>query len=633
MCGLTGFIDLRNRLSADQLNSIVTDMAEAIRHRGPDDQGVWVEPESGIAFGHRRLSILDLSAHGHQPMVSRDGRYVLIYNGEIYNHLDIRKDLSGPFVGHSDTETLLEAIAAWGIEKALAHCNGMFAFAVWDRKTRTLSLARDRLGVKPLYWGLNEDAFFFGSELKSLKELPLWTCEMDPEALQQYLRYTYVPTPYSIYKNVYKLRPGHYMTYEIGQEPEFTCYWSAQEQMLMGQSASPTSTDEATDALEALLKDSIKLRMLSDVPIGAFLSGGVDSSTVVALMQAQSTKPVKTFTIGFEHGAYNEAEQARAVAKHLGTDHTEMYVSPQQAMSIIPVLSTYYDEPFADSSQIPTLLVSQLARQQVTVALSGDGGDEAFLGYNRYQATSSYLNKLLSIPGPLRSVLRGSIRLISPARWDLLGGLIPESRRPRLLGDKLYKLANTMGSNTRDQMYLSLVSCFQAPSSVLSNPLPEPTYHLDTRAKDFTQACQLADILGYLPDDILTKVDRATMAVSLEGRDPLLDYRILEFAWGLPDDLKLRNGTSKWLLRQVLYRYVPKELIERPKMGFSVPIDKWLLGPLRDWADSRISSLYLDDMLKTSEIKKLWHEHLSGQYNHQHQLWTLLMYQQWRSHN
>lgn len=632
MCGFTGFIDLKGSLTQEEAEQTVSAMTTFLHHRGPDDRGIWLDKDAHLALGHTRLSILDLSSHGHQPMSSHCGRYILVYNGEVYNHLEIRKNLSGDFHSNSDTETLVEAIAAWGIDKTLSQLNGMFAFALWDRQEQMLTLVRDRLGVKPLYWGLNQSTFFFGSELKSLKALPLWERQLDKTALHQYLQYAYVPAPTSIYQNIYKLTPGNYLTYKPGQTPTSTCYWSAQQKAHQGTDLWTNNMDiqEKISECEALLKDAVKLRLLADVPLGAFLSGGVDSSAVVALMQASSTTKVKTYSIGFEDQRYDEALFAKQVAQHLGTDHTELYVSPDQAMHVIPALADYYDEPFADSSQIPTFLVSQLARKSVTVSLSGDGGDEVFGGYNRYTLANKYLKTLKNIPYPFRTLLSRIAHINSPQTWDLLAKYLPSRLRPRHVGDKIYKIADLLESESEDDVYLRLVSCFYNPNLLLKDAQAIQSTPLDLDLPDIVSRMQLQDMLTYLPDDILTKVDRASMAVSLEARVPLLDYRVVEYAWSLPTELKLRNGHTKWILRQILYKYVPKALIERPKMGFAIPIDQWLRGPLREWIQDLLSADSMKDHFQANTVQNLLDEHMSGKRNHQHQLWTLAMFQQWR---
>jgi len=621
-------------------------MANAIITRGPDDYGTWQDEVAGIGLAHRRLSIVDLSSAGHQPMFSASGRYVIAFNGEIYNHLDIRAELERSkavtsWRGHSDTETLLAGFDAWGIQKTLEQAIGMFAFAVWDRQRNTLSLARDRLGEKPLYYGWMNGVFLFGSELKALRAHPLWTGEIDRGALSLYLRHNYIPAPYSIYKGIYKLRAGCLLTVSLKKsEPDIVTYWSGAKAAVDGVSNIFTgSTSQAVNDLEVLLKDAVRQQMMADVPLGAFLSGGVDSSTVVALMQAQSSRPVQTFTIGFNEEGYNEAVHAKAVAKHLGTDHTEFYVTAEQALAVIPRLPSLYDEPFSDSSQIPTFLVSQLARQHVTVALSGDAGDELFCGYNRYQMTENLWRKLAAVPRPMRKIAAMALTSVAPQSWDRLAAhlatVVPSAARFANVGDKLHKGAGVLSCQTVDSLYLSLVSHWHDPASIVIDGHEPPTLlNGDVPVLgglDDVQRMMALDMLTYLPDDILTKVDRAAMGVSLETRVPFLDHRVTEFAWGLPQSMKLRDGQTKWALRQVLYRYVPKELIERPKMGFGVPIDSWLRGPLREWAEALLDEgrLRQEGFFNPAPIREKWNEHLSGRRNWQYHLWDILMFQAW----
>ncbi|MGH8559847.1 MAG: asparagine synthase (glutamine-hydrolyzing) [Methylococcales bacterium] len=644
MCGFTGF---RSRHVAADYHEIAMRMAETIAHRGPDDAGIWFDADTGMALAHRRLSILDLSSAGHQPMLSVCERYIIVFNGEIYNHLDLRKDLGRRgkiWKGRSDTETLLAAIAVWGIDCALKKCVGMFAFALWDREAQLLTLARDRLGEKPLYFGRQNEAFLFGSELKALRAHPAFLGEVDRDALALYLRYNYIPAPYSIYKGIHKLPPGSYLLVNTALNTEIRTYWSANDIAESGQSNLFTGSEtEAKEELELLLTQSIRSQMTADVPLGAFLSGGVDSSAVVALMRMQSSRPVKTFTIGFREESYNEGEYAHAVAKHLGTEHTELYVSPEQAMSVIPMLPHIYDEPFADSSQIPTWLVSKLAREQVTVSLSGDGGDELFGGYNRYFLGPAIWNKLDLLPLSLRTTMARVMTGISPDRWNAgmgkIAPLVPAKLRFGNPGDKLHKLAGVLRSQSPENLYLGLVSLWEEPATVVLASR-EPITVLTDRNQwpelpDFIQYMMALDMLTYLPDDILVKVDRAAMSLSLETRVPFLDHRIVEFAWRLPLSMKIQNGQGKHLLRQVLYKYVPKSLIERPKMGFGMPLDSWLRGPLREWADALLDEnrLNRESFFDPIPIRKKWLEHLSGQRNWQYHLWGVLMFQIWLEKN
>ena len=637
MCGIAGVLG-RN---ADP--PTVTRMIRALAHRGPDDEGVWADPEASIALGHRRLAIVDLSAAGHQPMTSPAGRYVITFNGEIYNHTDLRRELASQgrsfaWRGHSDTETLLAGFDAWGIKPTLERAFGMFAFAVWDRQDRTLTLARDRLGEKPLYYGRQggpETPFLFASELKAFHQHPDFDSEIDRDALALFIRYLDVPAPLSIYRGISKLLPGTMLTVREGAGEAVDHYWSGADVARAGVADPITaSPDEAADELERILERAVGRQMMSDVPLGAFLSGGIDSSTVVSVMQKLSSRPVKTFTIGFHEKGYNEAEHAKSVAKHLGTDHTELYVTPKQAMDVIPLLPTMYDEPFADSSQIPTHLISALARQHVTVALSGDGGDELFGGYDRYLITARMWGKIAAVPMPLRAAASRVITRVPRGAWTSFGNasgrMLPPELRLNRLGDKMHKGATMLCSASLDDLYDGMLSLWEDSSFVIGASDQEHPATADLKGLDGVERMMAQDMLGYLPNDILAKVDRAAMAVSLETRVPLLDPELVEFAWRLPLDLKIRNGKSKWLLRQVLYRHVPADLIDRPKMGFGVPIDSWLRGPLRDWAEALLDERRLRDegYFEPRAIRLAWDAHLKGQ-NNQHKLWTLLMFESW----
>jgi asparagine synthase (glutamine-hydrolysing) len=650
MCGLTGFMSGLEPYGLEGAEAVLRRMTAVIKSRGPDSDGHWLDLDGAIALGHRRLSIVDLSPAGHQPMLSANGALVLAFNGEIYNHLALRAELekSGlapAWRGHSDTETLLAGFATWGVRATLERCIGMFAFALWSRETRTLTLGRDRLGEKPLYYGWqgqeSEAVFLFGSELKALKAHPTFCAAIDRNALCLLMRHNYIPAPYSIYQGISKLEGGCLLTVSLAQpKPQITRYWSAAQVAVAGAAQPFAGTaDQAVDALEGLLKSAVAQQMVADVPLGAFLSGGVDSSTVVALMRAQSAQRVKTFTIGFNEAGYNEAEHAKAVATHLGTDHTEMSLTPQQAMDVIPRLPALYCEPFSDSSQIPTFLVAQLARQQVTVSLSGDAGDELFGGYNRYLMASGLWKKLSMFPAGSRRLAARGLTAIAPERWNaLLGplqGMLPASLRHANLGDKLHKGAGVLAAESVDALYLGLVSHWDDPASVVIGGTEPPTlltgHAPQLPGLDDIQRMMALDTLTYLPDDILVKVDRAAMGVSLEGRVPFLDHRVVEFAWRLPQSMKLRDGVGKWALREVLYRHVPKALIERPKMGFGVPIGDWLRGPLRDWAENLLdeSRLRRQGYFHPAPIRKKWEEHLSGARNWQYHLWDVLMFQAW----
>jgi asparagine synthase (glutamine-hydrolysing) len=650
MCGFIGFMGGAVGFEKFAYFEVLQRMADAIKTRGPDDSGFWADSDRLIGLGHRRLSIVDLTSAGHQPMISGSGRYVLAFNGEIYNHLNCRAELAATrsdlvWRGQSDTETLLSGFDAWGIQPMIERCIGMFAFAVWDKQSHTLTLGRDRLGEKPLYYGWQGAGqfatFLFGSELKALKRHPAFAAGIDRNALCLLMRHNYIPAPYSIYQGIAKLESGCLLSVSLAYpEPKLVRYWSPTAVAVAGCAAPFVGTPtQAVDELEVLLKSAVQQQMMADVPLGAFLSGGVDSSTVVALMQAQSIRPVKTFTIGFNEYGYNEAVHAKAVAQHLGTEHTELYVTPKQAMEVIPRLPSLYCEPFSDSSQIPTFLVSQLARQQVTVSLSGDAGDELFCGYNRYILTNNIWKKLAFLPAGGRSLVARGLTVMSPVRWNALlapvQGLLPISLRHANLGDKLHKAAGVLSSDSVDALYLRLISHWDDPASVVIGGAEPPTLLTGNAPEldclDDIQRMMALDMLTYLPDDILVKVDRAGMGVSLEGRVPFLDHRVVEFAWSLPQNLKLRDGVGKWVLRQVLYRHVPKELIERPKMGFGVPIGDWLRGPLRDWAENLLDEARLrrEGFFYPAPIRQKWAEHLSGVRNWQYQLWDVLMFQAW----
>jgi asparagine synthase (glutamine-hydrolysing) len=643
MCGIVGFLDPATGGGGADLTALVQRMSACLSHRGPDDAGAWVDEGAGVALGHRRLSILDLSPAGHQPMLSRSGRYVLTFNGEIYNYLDIRREIeaagSVQWRGHSDTEVVLAAIERWGIAPTLERMTGMFACVVWDRAERTLYVARDRLGEKPLYYGWLDGAFVFASELKALRVHPRWRGEIDRGALVLFLRHGYTPAPHSIYTGIRKLTPGAFLSVRADGSCRETPYWSARDITARGVSEPFAGSDaEAAAELERLLSTAVGRQMVADVPLGAFLSGGVDSSTVVALMQAQSARPVQTFTIGFREEGLNEAEHAKAVARHLGTDHTELYVTPAEAMNVIPRLPELYDEPFADPSQIPTFLVAQLARRKVTVSLSGDGGDELFAGYNRHFIGGGLWNQIGWLPRSARDAVAGAITNVSPAAWSRVLApflaLAPGRLRYANPGERLHKLALVLGAREPDEIYVGLTSHWDRSASVVLSgvePAAPVTNGHGTAISDFTQRMMFLDLVGYLPDDILVKVDRAAMGVSLETRVPMLDHQVVEFAWRVPLSMKIRDGQGKWLLRQVLYKFVPRELIERPKSGFDVPIGDWLRGPLRSWAESLLDEARLrrEGFLDARLIQTRWREHLSGRRDWQLSLWNVLMFQAW----
>jgi asparagine synthase (glutamine-hydrolysing) len=639
MCGIAGLFDLKRKFGADELHGIASRMADTVRHRGPDDRGVWTDPKAGVALGHTRLAIIDLSPAGAQPMASSCGRFVLCYNGEVYNAPELRVELEAAgrkFRGHSDTEVMVEGFAVWGVRPTVERLIGMFAFAVWDRSTRTLTLARDRLGIKPLYWGHVGSNLVFASELTALSFVPGWQGEIERDALSAFLRYGYVPAPASIYVGIKKLMPGTLLECREQGGIRQETYWSLSDVVTHGLTASDDVSDAAAvEMLDTLLGDAVRRRMVADVPLGVFLSGGIDSSTVAALMQANSTRPIRTFSIGFREPDYDEATHAKQVAAHLGTEHTELYVTPTEARAVIPKLQDIYDEPFADSSQIPTYLVSEMTRRHVTVALSGDGGDEVFAGYNRYGQGLALAKMIRTLPKPMREAMAGAMTAVTPGTWDSLAAVLPRQMRPRLMGDKIHKLAGVLPEESIG-FYRHLVTQWPEASSLVKGaPPPDESLYSDAVRKRFPDDVswmQYLDTLTYLPDDILAKVDRASMAVALEVRVPLLDHRVVELSWRLPQRFKLRGGTGKWLLRQVAYKYLPKALLERPKMGFAVPIDQWLRGPLKDWAEDLIGPLIKTDagLLDGAPIAQKWAEHQSGARNWQYFLWNVLMYEAWR---
>lgn len=644
MCGISGF--LGGTTCSDEMQAIVLRMADTIRHRGPDDGGAWVEADCRIGLGQRRLSIIDLSPSGHQPMTSASGRYTIVFNGEIYNFHQVREEverLAGSlhWRGHSDTEVLLAAFDHWGVVATLSHLNGMFAFAVWDQAERELYLSRDRMGEKPLYYAWQNGTFLFGSELMALRAHPAFTAELDRNALALFFRHNCIPAPYTIYKNVWKLAPASYIKVRLGQSSAApVTYWSVRQAAEAGAHDEFSGSDaEAIDALEVLLRDAVNIRMISDVPLGSFLSGGIDSSLITALMQRQSAHPIRTFSLGSGGQEYDEAPQARAIAEHLGTDHTELYVTAAETRDVIPELSRIYDEPFADSSQIPTFLLAGLTRRHVTVAISGDGGDEVFGGYNRHAWVSKIWNAIGWLPTPVRRIAAGGITSLPTHAWDGMFRAcawgLPASMRHRMPGYKLHKLAGLYAVDSPAAFYRGLISHWNEKDGLVLGA-SEPSTILTRKeawadVRDFTEQMMYLDSVTYLPDDILVKVNRACMAVSLEGRIPLLDHRLLELSWRLPSKFKQRDGKSKWILRQLLARYVPPSLTERPKSGFGVPLGSWLRGSLRDWAEALLDERRLEEegFLNPAPIRQKWTEHLAGRGNWEYHLWDVLMFQAW----
>jgi asparagine synthase (glutamine-hydrolysing) len=643
VCGIAGLIDPQ-RLPATELEDRAGRMADRLAHRGPDDRGTWADPAAGVAFGFRRLSVQDLSPAGHQPMMSASGRYVLVFNGEMYNFKRLRADLEPLghcFRGGSDTEVMLAAFEQWGIEGSLKRFIGMFAFAVWDSRDRVLTLARDPLGIKPLYWGLAAGTLLFGSELKALRAHPAFDRPVDRGALALLLRYSYLESPHTIYAGMRKLPAGCWLALHADGGWEAATprpYWSARD-AVERPGAAPGSPGEAIEQLEALLQDVIRLQMVADVPVGAFLSGGVDSSLVVALMQGVSSRPIRTFTIGFEDAACDEAAHARAVARHLNTEHTELVVTPAEALAVIPRLPEMYDEPLADSSQIPTFLVSKLARNGVTVALSGDGGDELFGGYNKYAWAERLWRRSRFLPGAFRRTVAMAVTAVPPATWDAtmrtVSPVLPRRLAYGSVGLRLHKVARVISGGDPAAMYRRLVSAWERPDEAAPG-VDEPLVALTEPARSpaglgFTEWMMWVDLVSYLPDDVLAKLDRASMSVSLESRVPLLDHRVAEYAWRLPLAWKIRDGAGKWPLRQLLYRRVPRELVDRPKQGFAMPLGPWLRGPLRDWAESLIAQdrLAREGYFAPGVVRARWAAHLAGQRDASPELWPVLMFQAW----
>ena len=646
MCGFVGFIDYSNCLGANEKVNMVRTMSDRIRHRGPDDIGIWHDESAGVYLAHRRLSILDLSSAGHQPMVSSSGRFVIAFNGEVYNHVAIRKKLSAKdnvqrWRGHSDTEVILAAIESYGIRSALDSFVGMFAFVLWDRREHELILVRDRLGEKPLYWGRFGNTLLFGSELKALKAHSAFVPTINRNALALLMRYNYIPAPHSIYSGVEKLVPGTFLRFRYDcYEPIIEAYWSAKDVAEKGLREPWRGTEnDAVDELETLLSRSVGGQMEADVPVGAFLSGGIDSSAVVALGQAQSSSPIKTFSIGFKEKGFDETIHARAVADYLGTDHVDLFVTDKVAQDVIPVLGDIYCEPFSDSSQIPTVVLSRLTRQHVTVSLSGDGGDELFCGYDRYAQGNRILRLLHYLPKPARLIIRNLILSASPVAWNrLLTPLLEvwtDRSRFNDLGKRMHRIASILRYTDPAKAYQCIFSQLEWPERLIIGS-KEPASIFDFREnhppfKNDLDLMSWLDLVTYLPDDILVKVDRAAMSVGLESRIPLLDHRIVEFALSLPTKIKLNCGQTKWPLKQVLYRHVPQEMFDRPKMGFGVPLGKWLQGPLRDWAECLLDDARLrsEGYFDADYIRNIWGQHLSGDNNSEHLLWSVLMFNSW----
>jgi asparagine synthase (glutamine-hydrolysing) len=642
MCGIAGLVEPPGTRGYDDLSAAARDMADALAHRGPDDSGTWADPAAGVALGHRRLSILDLSAAGHQPMISASGRWVMTYNGEVYNHAALRRRLADHgyrFRGSSDTEVVLGGLDAWGLDATLRECNGMFAIAVWDRRDRVLHLVRDRMGEKPLYFGWTSSGLLFGSELKALLVHRAFVPRIDRAALALYLRHNCVPAPFCIYEGVQKVMPGEVVSVRTEDVPrrrvQRRTYWSARQVAERGGMTPPRSGDDAVEELEALILDAVRLRMVADVPVGAFLSGGVDSSTVAALMVRASDAPIRTFTVGFSDPAYDESAEAAAVATKLGTDHTEARLHPDEAIAAIPSLPVVYDEPFGDSSQLPTLLVSRLARREITVALTGDGADELFAGYNRHAWCERVWGRLEGVPLRARRVAGAALALPSPGAVDRMARVVPPPWRLRIPSIKVAKLARILPSSSPEDMYQRLTSHWHEPSDLVGVGEPTTVVSDTGRWPDLptaTERLMLLDQLTYLPDDILTKVDRASMSVGLEVRVPFLDHRVVEATWRLPLSLKLRNGETKWPLRQMLRAHLPEEMVSRPKMGFGLPLGAWLRGPLRDWAEDLLSVAALadDGLLEPQPVRRLWRDHVRGRVDASQELWDVLMFQAWR---
>lgn len=640
MCGLAGFIDLKRTLGSDERQRIARAMGVAIEHRGPDDWGVHDEPEAGLVLSFRRLSIVDLSAAGHQPMLSSSGRSAIAYNGEIYNATEIARDLRAAghsFRGHSDTEVILEAFERWGIESTLPRLVGMFAIAYYDRTLRRLTLIRDRLGKKPLYYGICGNTFFFGSQPRSFFQHPDWVPEIDRKSVAAFMRFGYVPAPRSIYAGLNSLKPAERIDIVEGRIAARGLYWNIREIAASAQRQPRLFSDgEAKAEFEAILNDAVRQRMVADVPLGAFLSGGIDSSTIAALMQKASPCPVKTFSIGFEEAEYDESKHAAAVAQHLGTEHHELVVRPSDVLAAIPQIPDYYDEPFADASQVPTFLLCKLTRQYVTVALSGDGGDELLAGYARYRIANEVLASANAIPRALKPAVKIMLQHMPHGIWRALEPLVPKRLGNSPLAGRAKKFARLLDVGAEERVFQDIVGQWPEPERLVHGAVydddPIWTGALLSELPDRTRRFQMLDTLTYLPDDILVKVDRASMGVALEARVPLLDHRVVEYTLGLPAEMLVRGEETKWLLRQVLYSHVPRHLVDRPKAGFMMPIDHWLRGPLREWAEDLLDlkCMEADGILDPTLIRETWHQHLSGRINWQYRLWCVLMFQAWK---
>jgi asparagine synthase (glutamine-hydrolysing) len=632
MCGIAGLMLIEAGARVADPAATALAMADTLSHRGPDGRDSWGDAEAGVGLGHRRLSIIDLTPTGAQPMRSADGRYVISYNGEVYNFPDLRReleDIGHSFRGGSDTEVMLASIVAWGLEAAVGRFAGMFAFALFDRQTRTLSLVRDRIGVKPLYWCVSKGVLLFGSELRALMAHPAFSRTIDRDAIAALVRYSYIPSPSTVFQGVYKLPPGSILTARFGESPRIAPYWRLVDRITS--EPAPIDFDTAVEQLHELLRTSVRQRMVADVPIGAFLSGGIDSSTIVALMQSVSEQPVRTFTIGFDDAAYDEAVHARAVARHLGTAHTEVVLAPNVALDLVPEVAGWFDEPFADSSQLPSYLVARMTREHVTVALSGDGGDELFAGYPKYAHLSKLWGRVGGLPRPVRAAIGGVLGAMPEAIMARGAALLtgPDER----IGEKARRLADALRQPTSDDAARA-VAAVGLRDEVVPGAGVTLIPGMQSRAScdDLVSRMQIQDMLDYLPDDILTKVDRCTMAVSLEAREPLIDHRLIEFVWSLPEPVRHGNGRTKGLLRAVLDRYVPPALTDRPKRGFSVPLARWLRGPLRDWAESLLApdKLAEDGLFAAPRVRAIWERHLSGAETNATGLWNVLMVQAWR---